>query len=1207
MSWMRPWIVLPVLVVCAAACPAEAQGPTPPEVQLYANLVSWTVTLPGRVSAELWESGTLVGTGERDVTTAGEVRIPVFVKGQPGRPAAILPGMRISLAGPNGPFEIPTVPQLAADIDASSRSAVVIAPPGEAQIYLARPDGTGVLTRTIQVGIVPLHVDLSEANAVPGDRGVLSFRDGTGVFVLPISVFSALVRWDLARIEGTETVGRLLGIGVEDGAGSSKGSVLVAARATAEWAASLRFAAPLSAGDRLTIRGERLVRGAAESVVVDLPPLSFDVDIVAQEVRGTGPAGGELDLLVKRPSGDVKSRKVRVDAAGRFSERFGAGELVPGTWVAVDARASSEVIVRRELVVARMTVLLDTRHIAIEGPTGAVAKVIVHSARDRLDYTVSQKIASDKSVIMELPVAVREGDTVSYAFGDGPSGQLVLPELRASVTPSLDAIFGKAPAGAEVEVASFGNGLGLAPPPEMVKADAAGAFRIAVPADWGIGPGHNGAVRVRVAGADIVRIWGVVRLGISLGSPIVIGNPGGGDGLRATVFDPVGRVKASAEILMPVSIIMPDRIVGSWTVSLRDAEGVPTALAAGDRLVVDADGTVVDIVIPAVDIELDTQSDHVRGTAVADAAIEIEVLRLVDHNFIARTSHSLVADAAGRFDAALAGFDLRAGDTARVTTVLPEGHQLSATKTSPWIYVRLDNGSVTGETRPSEEIQVRLVRAGTTIGQAVGTTDVLGAFGLDLVDSGGDPVLPRDGDTVIVSQEGQPTLADLRLDVRDIEFDWSLEEDRVFGSADPNVDIALRIESTYLAQDGTGSENSTSKTRSAADGHWEVDLRLKRGGVMPGMRLEAVQILPSGHRVGRQRYVPQVDVQLDGPSVDGRGDALVDVDAELLDATGAVLGRGDGHSDGDGRFRIRVSNAAGAQVRIDTGAELRVALAGREHRLVLPMFGLTVTSWVPSTRIALQALPNQAIDLWSRPGCRPDTGEERAPSIVISADPTGRAVIGGRLPAVPGFRSEAGVSMEPGWRFYRLAIRPLMILRPGEAEVKGCAAPLTPVTMTLRGRNGAVRALGGGTTGSDGRFALLLGRAGQAVKVESSDTAELVASSETATTTAEPLWLERRPNGDLVGGGAPYRQITLEFNLPDGRVARQSVKSGPEGEFRYTRLDWPAEADWSPKQALWILAHMPTSNDHFVTTEAQPAPSAFPAPIYLPLDFAYRR
>ncbi len=61
---------------------------------------------------------------------------------------------------------------------------------------------------------------------------------------------------------------------------------------------------------------------------------------------------------------------MQVDGAGGFSVAYPTGQLVPGTWVAVDDLVAPDVTVRREVVAARLRVTLGLQMTSIEGPPG---------------------------------------------------------------------------------------------------------------------------------------------------------------------------------------------------------------------------------------------------------------------------------------------------------------------------------------------------------------------------------------------------------------------------------------------------------------------------------------------------------------------------------------------------------------------------------------------------------------------------------------------------------------------------------------------------------------------------------------------------------------------------------------------------------------------------------------------------------------------
>jgi hypothetical protein len=171
-------------------------------------------------------------------------------------------------------------------------------------------------------------------------------------------------------------------------------------------------------------------------------------------------------------------------------------------------------------------------------------------------------------------------------------------------------------------------------------------------------------------------------------------------------------------------------------------------------------------------------------------------------------------------------------------------------------------------------------------------------------------------------------------------------------------------------------------------------------------------------------------------------------------------------------------------------------------------------------------------------------------------------------------------------------------LEHGEAEVMGCAPPQTDVAVAMRDRSGNLRGSGTTTTEAAGGYHLrLTDPSGAPITVATGDVAELTATGDQPVVRAEPLWLRREPDGTLTGGGAPDREIVLVFEFAGGRRASHSLRSGPEGEFRFTRADLPVEADWSPMLAERVRAFMATDNDHFIGVAGVAAPRV----LFLPL------
>jgi hypothetical protein len=1058
------------------------------------------------------------------------------------------------------------------------------------------------LDRTAEVDNGPLTLDLADAEVRPGDRGELTWRDeALGSFVLPVGVFSTLLRWDLAQMDSVATAGEVFGIGVAAADGRSKGYTAAEVLNSPTWTARLALSAPFAAGDRLEIRGERLVPGAPSMVAVTLPPLSINVDVASGRVAGTGRVGEVLAMTIRAPGGLEAVRSVQVDDVGKFAVMFPAGQLVPGTWVAVDDRTAPDVTVRRELVAARLRVTLGLKITSIEGPPGAVASISMHHTRDGRDYDARREVDRNGSAWVELPVDVEPTDVLRYRLDDGPVGQFVVPMLTAVADATASMITGQAPPGSLVVVESFNSGNAA---PITAMADGSGRYSVPVPAPWQLSPGQNGVVNIGTSGAEVMRLWGILRLDLALGSQKVVGNPGADRMIELHLRDASGRVKAAGDVSMGNGDIIPYvGLVTPWRAALRGPDALPVQVAAGDRLLVDAGGPHAEIDIPAIDFEIDPNNDHLVGRTLPSVVIELDVQRLAADQWVVWKTATTTTDATGRFDHTFADVDVRAGDVVKVTVTTPKGHRISRQRTTNWIYLRLDNGGLSGQVAPSVTVSATVRRAGASVGQATGTSDARGNFMVSLQDVTGGRLLPRSGDTVTVDYPNRPAGDRLQIDLHNVSLDWDMANDTIHGTASPNADVAVAVYKDAI-EGGISTQGKGVETVVAdRDGGWSLDLYARENThLVPGMRLEAIELLPSGHRIGRLRYVPQLDFQIGGSSVTGRGDSLVPMAVVLADPAGAILGQAHGITGDDGRISLALADRSGVPVAIGPGLALTVTLGDQTRVVTVPPLDVRVT-WAPKTITEIQTLPDQWVDIWQRPGCRP--GEDRAPQPerAIKTNSAGNLVLSARVESPPGRRYEFGVTPELGWRYYRLPVRPLILLEHDSAMVAGCAPPLTAVKLTLRDQSGTPR--GGGVTKTDanGEFRLRVDNsAGVSVAVAEGDHADLEAAGETASTVAEPLWLQRKPDGSLMGGGLPDRLIVLVFQLPDGRRVSRTRRTGPEGEFSFSIADMAVDADWSPILATSIWAYMATSNDHFVgvAAVAAPPPVVKPSPLYLP-------
>lgn len=1199
--------VVVVTLILALTSRVMAQESTQVIVRVYSNLVTLSASDGGTVRAELWRENTRLAVGQGDVRAGEEVHIPLFADGFPGRPVIILPGHRLVLTGPMDTIEISQIPFLATDIDPKSRKAVVLAPAGEARLVLRRGDGANVVDRAMVIDTIPFGIDLADSMLKPGDMGELVWRDKTqsqASFVLPIGVFSALVRWDLNRIEGVDSAGNVLHLSVLDSNGVAKASATtVEVRDEPIWKAALASGSVLMSGDQLKIgRGDRLVPDLPDTETVTLPQLVLKSDLATGKITGEAPPLASVEITVRRPNAVIISHTVQVNADGQFAITLPAGQLIPGTWVAADYRATPEITIRREVIAARLQVALDTTLLSIDGQPGMTANVSLHHTADGRNHGATARVQSNGRAALQLPVDVEPGDTLQYYLDDGPVVHVNIPQLTTEVDALARTISGEAPAGTMVEL-SVVNVM-PAPAPIVATADASGRYRVVVPPQWDLVPGSNGIARTTISGADVFRLWSHLRLEVEIGSPYVIGNPGVGDAVRLGLHDTVGKPFAEGNLRLGSDRLNPlSGFVAYWVGVLRDADGLPVPLATGDTLVVDADGVQASVVLPPLGFEINPDEDRIDGLTVQNATVDLNIEHQVAGRVVARESGRVLTGVNGQFEHEYSDFDLRAGDTVIATLTMPEGHRVRKRQQASWLYLRLDNGTLSGTLTPDTVVDAHIVRGTSIVGRANGITDNQGAFDLLFQDSEGNRVLPREGDLVDLDVPGQPPNTEFEIVVHDVDFDWDLDRSSVAGSTQASGEVALVYEMSYVRPGESGMTSGGLIVQPDASGRWSVDLRERNIRLVPGARLEVIHIMPSGHRIGRQHYVPQFNFQIDGPRVHGRGDSFARMEIELLDASGSVLGRTSGNTSDEGVFDLVMTGATGNPISLQSGVHLRVTSDRHVNTVRIPSLEV-MASWTPVTVWEVLTEPGQIVNVWQRPGCRPGEVDTSLPGMALTTDQSGRHIVTTRSQAAPGTRVEISVEPLQGWRFYRLLIRPLLVIQHGHAVATGCASSLSTVTITLRDDDANVLGQGTATTDADGRFSLGLESAvGDPVAVVEGSIADFVTSSESAEVEAESLWLYRKPDSALVGGGAPLRQLVLLFALRDGRRVNQVLRTKGEGEYAFSHNDLPLEADWSPNQAEGIWAFMATANDHFVGAVAVPEPIANDPgyPLYLPL------
>lgn len=597
----------------------------------------------------------------------------------------------------------------------------------------------------------------------------------------------------------------------------------------------------------------------------------------------------------------------------------------------------------------------------------------------------------------DRPTSIQPGDQLRILRRGGAPLVVDIPLLTAEVDTAADRIRGQAPAGAALTF-SLSVG-GAAARAFEVAADADGRYqldlagRLDLPAEglsgqlsWLSGEAYR--FRLGLANVEAEAVLAAEQLrGRAM--------PG------RRVLAQVERAGAASRDFGPVFA----DAAGAWRLPLgggddrmpagHQPEEPPLRLQAGDRLrlaVADpARGLTqtLELALPEMGLSLDAGRRRALGRGPAGRPL---TLRLRDPNGAAR---DLVAgaDPDGLVEVDLGAVaDLGPGWTAQLIAELAPGLRALATAVLPIQRLDVGGGQVWGLAAPGTVISATLAGpAGQVKGRGQGRADDQGAWRARFAPPGGPgpffgQLAAQPGDSVTLeSVAGDPLL----LTVPPLDAEADLAADLLSGRTGPGFQVRLLPEAP-------GAEPL--QTTADGEGRFRFDLA-GRMDLRPGQGLRLEAAARPGQVFGRGWVALSLTVDLGEGLLSGRATPGSAVDAQLLDAAGAVVASARGTAQDfsgldlpadlvaslgllSGRFNSGFVDVAGQVVRPRTGDRLR--LTAGDQAVELPITDLDGAAFVEDDLVTGQAAPGQQLQIQLRPYSGPPL------TVTARADDQGR-------------------------------------------------------------------------------------------------------------------------------------------------------------------------------------------------------------------------
>lgn len=1211
--------------------PAPASGV---EVVLHDNMVTWH-TAPGTVVRAELRSGTTVKSQspQRLAGEDGVVVLPLGVGG--GGPgggggggggnqanAQIRPGDRVVLLPDGGDPVAFDVPDLHVALDAAGDRLVGRAPAGASLEVAVDADAAPF------AGTATANASGDVALAVPG---VVAGDTGSAVLRLPsanvVTALAGAVRAELAfgssQTSGVATPGGTITIGYHHLAGGNAGQNTTNVNGGTDWNLNTGMGGgggpggggpganrvPFSVGDTVTVTYASGLPGAAFSSMAVLPTITIN-DGGDGFVGGEASPGARVEVQAVSPDGTAFSAITTADGAGRWAADLSAAtglgpgwrlraaaEAAPGIFVvAVDAIEQIRVGVHRDLVMG----------VADPGTPISVTLRAPDGTEKDADATGANNQGTFNASVGPMEV----GDLLEVYFVQGDPIVMTIPELSAVADPVAEAVSGVGPVGATVVV---GQGGGQNAVERSATVGDDGRWTVSLAGARDVEPPMSGSVTVRMAGGhELFTSWAAVRLTTEVGDAFVSGNGPAGRDVVAELVDPSGTVVATGVDAVPAGGGGPGGggpggggagggNGGEWLIDFEDDTGAEVRVRAGDTIRATVGDERIALLVPTLRGVAFVADDAINGQTTSGSDVIVRVTRPLVAN--ATTVVTATVDAAGTFahvfpDEGDGAYDLQHNDAILLQTRVGR-HNVNSQLFVPGLRLELDQAVLVGSWTPEIEVDVAVVgAAGGTKATARTTAGEDAVFNAVLVDASGERIEPQPGDKVLVLPFGDLSAEPLELVVPELTLAANVVSNTIGGRATPGgiLQVNVRDAIDVNPQPGFGPQAGAQPTI-GADGSWSAG-PFGGGGpggggpggggggydVRAGTRMQAQYRLPSGHLVGRTRYVPMISVQHGGSSVCGFSDPRSTVAASLRSAAGAAVGDARGTAGYNSFFALGLAKD-GEPAIAEAGQRVEAQLGSTSIALELPSISISV-DWA-ADRVTGTGPASTMGQLFQPARSCLDTQPRQSQPFGVNASGAFTITNIQGPPRDPGEGIEVAFITAEGHRIYRHAFRSLAQIFVGTDRVAGRATEGTPAIVTVNGPGGAARGTATTKAGANGFFDVRVpASGGGALTIGEGDVVRLEASGETVDVAVEPLAFDWSPNDPIVGTALPGRALTLSMRLRDGRIIDVERTADAAGRLRYAAQDVPPRADWSLADIVGVRLIALTPNGHQLISEA---------------------
>lgn len=1192
-------------------------------IQLYGNVVQWNEAPASTlVRATIGRDGHPVAEAEAISSIDGTVTLGL--KANNGD-FFLSPGDTLLLQPLTGASLQLSIPAIHADLDRKSNTIFGLAPTNqEISVALDDRDPTtgAIVVRPIDAQAVRDGTHFSIAlqgfkDTRPGDTARVTFKANGVACRIRVAAFAVETRLERRELAISASLGTTIQVAL-----AGVDSIPVFSRTIAiQGSPEVLVTIPESVG---AISGKQLQIVATSSVeelllpVVDatVPDLRLWVDLEQDEVSGLGPMDTLLNLQLRDPTRTslltpTAAVEVRTDATGNFTRSFRSAYDIQGGW-----RVSLRFTVSDELTVStaantrsiRATVFGQSIEAYLADLTLPITVTLL-SATGEVKLRGSAQVARGKAIFwmkqrrQDGEIRIMPGDHIEIASSNGDPILVTVPEFDARIDSPRGALIGSAPAGSRIRL-TYADQAGTRVRRYAI-ADDDGHYAFAAGDNLVLSPGMSGSVALISSRDDEFELsWVVPQITLDLTLGQVYGNGPWGQNVFMRVLDGSGHTLAKLDERVAGA---PDarsyHQAGAWRIQLRDEAGQALYLRPGDRIDATIGPDTVQMTVPSIQVTLDAGTDKVSGHTNLQLAPMFGHLWRAPVYGGSREGRPIILHG----DSGSSGFwqwdvsgsgGIAALDSLDVFLTVGSGQLVVVNASASGITVDLSSGTISGFIRPGADASTSLLRRNAVIGFGATRSAIDGAISMNVADVGGHPLVPEEGDDLVVST-GLLTET-MRITVPRFEARLDMANKTVAGFAEGDGPVSVSVQPTFrVAIEDNNPNDGRAATVPDKTGQFNIPFAEILSGdtqplmPSPGAEFKIRHLLAGGMFVQRSAYVPLINVEHGGSQVCGIAPPLKRVTAELRNDRGSTLAAGTGVTGSDARFSIRLRDASGQPKRAGMSQTLAVQVDGMDVKVILPQLKTSVEPGViVPTQSALSLYRISGVSSAYTDYFVTEPLKGCFTGLMLGSTDDGRTGRDGAFstvvnPPVPGDGVEIAFRTGAGQRYFRHLRRLRLDAYVGTAMLTLLGTAGSSVDVELR-RADQVLASQSVILDEDGRGRVdFRSVAGKIVVLQAGDRIQANDGVTSEHLDLIALSIDGDAATGLFGRTDPRQRLAFQLRLRDGRTPNLQVEADLSGTFRFRDAELPPRRDWSMADVTTFMVLAPDPSGHRTVVEGR--------------------